>query len=291
MAQRPAAPRVTAITAVERKSPSTTTGALAAQLGIHPNTLRWYESAGYLPTVPRTPGGYRRYGPELVRLARIVRESQPLLRLFGPIRRATFVFLNKYRDEGAPPYSSALQRLDELIALLRDEHRLALDALAALERFRRGEQTPPRGSGPLRPIGLVAAETGLTRDRIINWERDGLCRYPRSPAGYRLFGAEEIDRLLIIRSCRTAGFSLTAIRRLLRAIDEHAPEASVSPDGVSLRVVADTPAAHEAELFSAFPTDTLPATLEQFLALTERLGRLLRDAHPERCTRAIKPSN
>ena len=278
-------------TGAEPPSTTVTTGTLAAALGIHSNTLRWYEAAGYLPPVPRTPGGYRRYGPELVRLARIVRESQPLLRLFGPIRSETFVFLNECRDEGAPPYSSALQRLDELTALLRDEHRLALDALAALERFRRGEQTAPRGGGPLLPIGSVAAETGLTRDRIINWERDGLCRYPRSPAGYRLFGAEEVDRLLIIRSCRTAGFSLTAIRRLLRAIDEHASEASVLPDGVSLRVVADTPAAHETELFSVFPTDTLPATLEQLLGLTEHLGCLLRDAHPERCTRAVKPSN
>ena len=260
-------------------------------LGVHPNTLRWYETAGYLPPVPRTPGGYRRYGPELVRLARIVRESQPLLRIFGPIRGATFGFLNACRDEGAPPYPDALQRLDELTALLRDEHRLALNALAALERFRRGEQTAPRGGGPLLPIGAVAAETGLTRDRIINWERDGLCRYPRSPAGYRLFGAEEIDRLLIIRSCRTAGFSITAIRRLLRAIDGVGADPSVSPDTMSLRDVADTPAAHETELFSVFPTDTLPATLEQLLGLTEHLGCLLRDDHPTRCIRAVKPSN
>ncbi|TVR05110.1 MAG: MerR family transcriptional regulator, partial [Spirochaetaceae bacterium] len=145
--------------------------------------------------------------------------------------------------------------------------------------------------GALRPIGSVAAETGVTRDRIINWERDGLCRYPRSPVGYRLFGAEEIDRLLIIRSCRTAGFSITAIRRLLRAIDDAATEPSVPPNGMSLRVVADTPARHETELFPVFPTDTLPTTLEQLLGLTERLGCVLRDCHPERCVRDKQPSN
>ncbi len=273
-----------------------TTGTLAAMLGIHPNTLRWYEAAGYLPPVPRTPGGYRHYSPELVRLARVVRESHPLLRMFGPIRRETQAFLGACRREclglshqrmpelRTPQlsYTDSLRRLGEVATLLRDEHRLALDALNALERFRRGAEAGRRG-GPLRPIGRVASETGLTRDRIINWERDGLCRYPRSPAGYRLFGAEETDRLLIIRSCRTAGYSITAIRRLLRAIDE-APHPPGEP---GLRSVADTPADHETDLFPVFPTDTLPATLERLIALTERLGALLRDPSAER----DKPSN
>lgn len=273
-----------------------TTGALAKMLGIHPNTLRWYESAGYLPPVPRTPGGYRQYAPELVRLARVVRESQPLLRMFGPIRRGAQTFLRACRedclgaaqgrmDELRTPqllYADSLRRLDEVAMLLRNEHRLALDALNALERFRRGDEASYH-DGPLRYIGQIAPETGVTRDQIINWERDGLCRYPRNPAGYRLFGAEETARLLIIRSCRTAGYSVTSIRRLLRAIDE-APQ---TPGEPGLRLVADTPADHETDLFSVFPTDTLPATLEGLIVLTERLDTLLRDPSPE----CDKPSN
>ncbi len=315
-----------------------TTGTVAALLGIHPNTLRWYEAAGYLPEVPRTRGGYRQYSPELVRLAGIVRESQPLLRIYGPIRRAGFVFLRGCREEcvalerrgdvrakvaawtegagyplpveGAdhavsppgtypayPPYRTALARLAELKDLLEREHRLALDALEALERFRRGDaaatrdmerERAPSRRGVLSYIGPTAADTGLSRDRIINWERDGLCRYPRSEAGYRLFGADERDRLLIIRSCRTAGYSITAIRRLMRAVEEASPVLDVPTDAPTvdvqpsasgpdaLRTVADTPTPQETALFSVFPTDTLPSTLERLIALTERLETIIR---------------
>ncbi len=276
-----------------------TTGAVAAILGVHPNTLRWYEEAGYLPSVPRTPKGYRQFSPELVRLAQVVRESQPLLRIYGPIRRATFSFLQACRedcvatdagitrdaDRCTDPYLASRERLNALTRLLEDEHRLALDALAALDRFRNGEMTEPNEyrihandaahahsrPGRLRYIGAAAGRTGLSRDRIINWERDGLFRCPRSNAGYRLFGIEEIDRLLIIRSCRTAGYSITAIRRLLRAIDF-----DLLSSEESLRTIADTPAPHETELFPVFPTDTLPVTLEEMIVLTSRLRGLLR---------------
>jgi len=43
-----------------------TTSEAAERVGVHPNTLRWYESVGHLPPVPRTPGGYRRYDEVLV---------------------------------------------------------------------------------------------------------------------------------------------------------------------------------------------------------------------------------
>lgn len=277
---------------------------MAATIGVHPNTLRWYEAAGYLPPVPRTPAGYRQYSAELIRLARIVRESQPLLRLYGPIRSTTLAFLRACKEDtiaaqdaagarlggatvGTGPYGRSLHQIRLLAELLQSEHHLALEALGALERFRRGGSTaiacvrPERGElsgestgepsprrGRLVTVGAAAVLTGLSRDRIINWERNGLGRYPRSTAGYRLLGAPELDRLLIIRSCRTAGYSITAIRRLLRAADTRSADAP-------LRTVADTPAPHETELFPVFPTDTLPATLEAMIALTVRLHALL----------------
>lgn len=271
-------------------SNSLTTGAVARILSVHPNTLRWYEAAGYLPSVPRAANGYRRFSRELVRLARIVRTSQPLLPLYGAIRRAALTFLATCKEECIArergsgsccgPYHASLQCLETLTGLLREEHRLALEALAALDRFRRGDSVEAlEGDGeavkfcgrPLRFIGAAAFRTGLSRDQIIGWERNGLVRYPRSNTGYRLFGPQEIDRLLIIRSCRTAGYSLTGIRRLVRAIDSEPPSHSES-----LRTIADTPTAHESRLFPAFPTDTLPVTLEQMIMLTSQLRELLR---------------
>ena len=39
-------------------------GELAAEFGLNPKTLRYYEEIGLLPAPKRTPAGYRQYGPE-----------------------------------------------------------------------------------------------------------------------------------------------------------------------------------------------------------------------------------
>lgn len=58
-------------------------GIAAAQVGMHPQTLREYERQG-LVTPQRTPGGTRRYGPaELERLVRIQRLTAEGLSLAG----------------------------------------------------------------------------------------------------------------------------------------------------------------------------------------------------------------
>ncbi|SMD22946.1 MerR family transcriptional regulator [Kibdelosporangium aridum] len=54
------------------------TSELAAQAGVNPQTLRYYERLGLLPEPGRTPGGYRSYPPEAVRLVRFVKRAQEL---------------------------------------------------------------------------------------------------------------------------------------------------------------------------------------------------------------------
>jgi DNA-binding transcriptional MerR regulator len=34
---------------------------VARAVGVHPNTVRLYEQWGFLPPIPRSPGGYRRF--------------------------------------------------------------------------------------------------------------------------------------------------------------------------------------------------------------------------------------
>ena len=40
-----------------------TIGQLADVAGVHPETIRYYERRGLLREPPRSPGGYRQYGP------------------------------------------------------------------------------------------------------------------------------------------------------------------------------------------------------------------------------------
>jgi len=47
-------------------------GELAARLGVSPKTLRLYEQRGLIPTPARSHNGYRFYGDDAVRRARLV---------------------------------------------------------------------------------------------------------------------------------------------------------------------------------------------------------------------------
>jgi Hg(II)-responsive transcriptional regulator len=54
------------------------TAQVAARAGVNTQTLRYYERRGLLPDPPRTPTGYRSYGPDAVRVVRFVKRAQAL---------------------------------------------------------------------------------------------------------------------------------------------------------------------------------------------------------------------
>ncbi|NUR25340.1 MAG: MerR family DNA-binding protein, partial [Catenulispora sp.] len=54
------------------------TGELARKAGVNPETLRYYERRGILPTTDRTPAGYRNYPDWTVNLVRFIKRYQDL---------------------------------------------------------------------------------------------------------------------------------------------------------------------------------------------------------------------
>jgi MerR family mercuric resistance operon transcriptional regulator len=55
-----------------------TRGALAVRTGCNIETIRYYEQIGLLPPPPRTEGGHRLYGQELLKRLNFVRRSREL---------------------------------------------------------------------------------------------------------------------------------------------------------------------------------------------------------------------
>lgn len=69
---------------------------------------------------------------------------------------------------------------------------------------------------PLMTLGRLVRASGLARASLLHYESlDLLVPAGRSPAGYRLYGEDALERLRTIRRFRDAGLSLTAIRELL----------------------------------------------------------------------------
>jgi DNA-binding transcriptional MerR regulator len=68
-------------------------------------------------------------------------------------------------------------------------------------------------------IGQLASRSGITARNLRFYADAGVFGdLPRSPKGYRLFPAEAIHWVRILRAAQAAGFSLDEVQELLRAL-------------------------------------------------------------------------
>ncbi len=77
---------------------SSTISELGREVGVKPDTIRYYERAGLLPSPDRNSSGYRVYGDEDLQRLRFVRGAQRLGLRLRDIRELLAI-----RDRGACP--------------------------------------------------------------------------------------------------------------------------------------------------------------------------------------------
>ncbi len=253
-------------------------GVASRKSGVHPSTIRLYESLNWIPAANRTPRGYRLFTEELVARVQLCRECLRVTALGPTIRRPALRLLGL---NGESAVAALLSTAEELIGAVEEELRLAREAVGVLaryrERLRTGEEpgaavstilAVPAASKSLLKISEAAALCGVTADQIRHWERNGLLSIPRDPrSGYRLFGSEDLERLLLIRLAIRSRFSLSAIRRVMRALDDALLGDSSEGDGEALlERMIDTPTVDELAFFQPFPTDHWISTLNGALS-------------------------
>jgi MerR family transcriptional regulator, copper efflux regulator len=69
-------------------------------------------------------------------------------------------------------------------------------------------------------IGEVARRTGISPDTLRHYERHGLIPKPkRTAGGYRMFSSEVIERVRLIRSALSVGFTIRELSRIFRIRD------------------------------------------------------------------------
>lgn len=238
---------------------------LARAVGVHPNTVRLYEAWGFLPPVPRTAGGYRRFGENHLDQMRLA-----WLALHGgwPGRniRQSAVALVKTAASG--DLGGALEIAHSHLALVLAESTQAKMAAVYLEKWAQGAAVEVHAHP--RPIREAAKLLNVSADVLRNWEKNGLLEVPRNPAnGYRLYGASELGRARVIRMLSRAGYSSMSILRMLYHLDEGQSQ--------NLRQVLDTPRPDEEVLTAADRWLTaLAEQAQRARQIIKMLGKMLR---------------
>lgn len=69
-------------------------------------------------------------------------------------------------------------------------------------------------------VSQVATRAGISADAVRFYEREQLLPPPeRSPAGYRLYASDAVDRVRFIKCAQTMGLKLRQVRELLEVCD------------------------------------------------------------------------
>lgn len=209
------------------------TSDLAKAVGVHSNTVRRYVERGWLPPVDRSLSGYRRFTQhhlECLRLAPLIFFSQ----FPGKVIRQSSVHILLTTVSG--DLRSALELAHGHLELVRAERVQAEAAVHLLECWAQG--APADASSQPLLIGQAAQLLGVSIDMLRNWDRSNLIQVPRDPTNqYRRYGTPEISRLRVIRMLSRAGYSLSAILRMLIHLDQG--------EKADLRWALDTPRSDE----------------------------------------------
>jgi DNA-binding transcriptional MerR regulator len=184
------------------------------KISAHPNTVRLYETWGYLSEVPRRGNGYRQYSRLHLEQARLAH-----LTISWPYLGDKTLLIQLVKSAARGDLGMAMELAYQYLARVRMERTSAEAALEFLERWAAGHRMD--SSPQNMHIRQAARHLNVTVDMLRNWERNGLITIPRDPEnGYRLYGPAEFGRLRVIRILVQSGYSLMAILRMLSRFDK-----------------------------------------------------------------------
>jgi DNA-binding transcriptional MerR regulator len=201
------------------------TSEVAKAAGVHPNTVRLYEKLGLLQPVRRGTNKYRLYTlahMEQMRLARIALKSACVE---GNIRKLAISII---KTAAKDTLGLALDEAYDYVTHIKNEQSKAAEALAILQKWMNKKNEPDATDSGLKR-GDTARILGVSIDVLRNWERNGLLDVPKNQEnGYRMYGPKEIDRAKVIRTLRTANYSMMAILRMLQSVDTNIREKEIA---------------------------------------------------------------
>ncbi|WYJ89647.1 hypothetical protein A5888_001370 [Enterococcus sp. 9E7_DIV0242] len=232
------------------------TAEVAKIVGLHANTIRRYEEWGLIPTPERAENGYRlftEYHIEVIKIARVAFQIEVLQ---SGLRRQMVEVIKALATYS---FKEAQIFVDDYIAMADQEIKQATEAIDIVE-------SSLAGKNEALHVELTRSEAAdflcITTDALRNWELNGLLSVRRMRNGYRVYTEDDLQRLKIIRTLRSAKYSLESILRLLNALDNR--------QAANIKAILDTPNSSE-DIISV--CDKLLTSLEQAKANARKIKK------------------
>lgn len=208
------------------------TAQIAKLIGVHPNTIRFYEDMGLLPVIPRTESGYRIFNDRHLEQLRLLRTAFKAEIISSSLRQEVFEIV---KTSAADDIEGAYLGTKKYLEHLKEEKEGAEEAiritLDIIENSSILDETIVF-NGRIETAEIL----GITIDVLRDWERNGLIQVPRNSNRYRKYGLKELNRLKIIRTLRNAHYSMMSILRMLNRLDHGETD---------IREIIDTPSEEE----------------------------------------------
>lgn len=208
------------------------TAEIAKIVGVHPNTIRFYEKMKLLPSIPRTDSGYRIFDDRHLVQLNLLRTAFRAEVVSGSLRQEVYEIVKTAASDNV---HGAYQQTEDYLKHLKEERMRAEEAVRITLDLLEHNTTQCEDS-ECYGRSEIAKILGITADVLRDWERNGLILVPRDSRGYRKYGAKEMNRLKIIRTLRNANYSMMSILRMLNRLDK---------GDKNIREIIDTPGVEE----------------------------------------------
>lgn len=191
------------------------TAEVAANVGLHPNTVRLYEEWGLISKPERQENGYRVFTDLHIMQIKLARKALQIEIIQNGLRKK---IIEVVKTTAAGDYDRAILLTEEYIKQIQKERNNAEEAVKIVHDILSGREDTKELFMKRKE---VSEYLGISMDTLRNWEMNGLIQIKRKQNGYRVYTYDDIKRIKIIHSLRCANYSLEAILRMLQQLSQN----------------------------------------------------------------------